>query len=78
MYVHTPLMWDFFEDMTDFQETLIRPHAGSVGDMCSTPWRPRCRRRPYREFRERLLFDGELYSTIIAPGRLTDLSEVQH
>jgi anaerobic magnesium-protoporphyrin IX monomethyl ester cyclase len=81
MYVHAPLMWGFpFEDMTDFQETLgfgrmLEALGGHVFYTLATPLPATAL---YREFRERLLFDGELYSTIIAPGRLTDLSEVQH
>jgi hypothetical protein len=31
----------------------------------------------YDEFHDRLRFDGGIYSTIIAPGRLTDLSDVE-
>ena len=81
MYVHAPLMWGFpFEDMTDFQETLgfgrmLEALGGHVFYTLATPLPATAL---YREFRERLLFDGELYSTIIAPGRLADLSEVQH
>jgi radical SAM superfamily enzyme YgiQ (UPF0313 family) len=81
MYVHTPLMWGFpFEDMGDFQETLgfgriLEALGAHTFYTLATPLPATAL---HEEFRHRLRFDGEIYSTIIAPGCLTDLSDVQH
>jgi radical SAM superfamily enzyme YgiQ (UPF0313 family) len=80
MYVHAPLMWGFpFEDMSDFQQTLgfgrmLEALGAHVFYTLATPLPATAL---CDEFRDRLRFDGEVYSTIIAPGRLTDLSDVE-
>jgi radical SAM superfamily enzyme YgiQ (UPF0313 family) len=81
MYVHTPLMWGFpFEEMRDFQETLafgriLEALGAHVFYTLATPLPATAL---CEEFRDRLQFDGSIYSTIIAPGQLTDLTDVQH
>jgi radical SAM superfamily enzyme YgiQ (UPF0313 family) len=80
MYVHAPLMWGFpFENMAAFHETLgfgrlLETLGAHVFYTLATPLPATAL---YEEFRDRLQFDGEIYSTIIAPGRRTDLSEVE-
>jgi radical SAM superfamily enzyme YgiQ (UPF0313 family) len=80
MYVHTPLMWGFpFEDMRDFHETLAfgqyLTHQGAhVFYTLATPLPATVL---HEEYRDRLAFDPAIYSTIVAPGRSTDLSEVE-
>ena len=79
MYVHTPLMWGFpFEDIRDFHETLLfgRYLESCGAEVFYTLATPLPATSLYEEFRERLSFDPQIYSTIIAPGRVTDLSEV--
>jgi radical SAM superfamily enzyme YgiQ (UPF0313 family) len=81
MYVHTPLMWGFsFEEMRDFQETLgfgriLEALGAHAFYTLATPLPATAL---CEEFRGRLQFDGAIYSTIIAPGPLTDLTDVQH
>jgi anaerobic magnesium-protoporphyrin IX monomethyl ester cyclase len=80
MYVHAPLMWGFpFEEMGDFQETVV---FGRYLEHCKaqvfyTLATPLPATALYEEFRHRLCFNPDIYSTIIAPGRMTDLSEVK-
>ena len=79
MYVHAPLMWGFpFEDIDDFHDTLVfgdyLRHSGAhVFYTLATPLPGTVL---YREFENRLAFHPDIYSTIIAPGRTADLSEV--
>jgi hypothetical protein len=80
MYVHAPLMWGFpFEDLAAFQETLAfgRMLESLGAHVFYTLATPLPATALYDEFRDRLRFDGRIYSTIIAPGRLTDLSDVE-
>jgi len=79
MYVHTPLMWGFpFEDIADFRETMafgqFLGHCGA--NVFYTLATPLPATALYEEFKERLAFRSDIYSTIIAPGREADLSEV--
>jgi anaerobic magnesium-protoporphyrin IX monomethyl ester cyclase len=80
MYVHTPLMWGFpFENMNDFRETLgfgrYLEHCGA--NVFYTLATPLPATKLYEEFKNRLVFNPEIYSTIIAPGRTVDLAEVE-
>jgi radical SAM superfamily enzyme YgiQ (UPF0313 family) len=79
MYVHTPLMWGFpFEEIADFRETLafgqFLGHCGA--NVFYTLATPLPATALYDEFKDRLAFRADIYSTIIAPGRAADLSEV--
>ncbi|MBI4612750.1 MAG: B12-binding domain-containing radical SAM protein [Planctomycetes bacterium] len=79
MYVHTPLLWGFpFETMDDFRETIAfgryLEHCG--GHVFYSLVTPLPATALAEEFRERILFDPSIYSTIIAPGREADLSQV--
>jgi radical SAM superfamily enzyme YgiQ (UPF0313 family) len=79
MYVHTPLMWGFpFETLDDFHQTLVfgqyLRHCGA--NVFYTLATPLPGTALFEEFRERLSFHPEIYSTIVAPGRVADLSPV--
>ena len=80
MYVHAPLMWGFpFEDVRDFTGTLgfgrmLEALGAHVFYTLATPLPATAL---HEEFKERLVFDGTVYSTIIAPGRETDLRDVE-
>jgi radical SAM superfamily enzyme YgiQ (UPF0313 family) len=80
MYVHTPLMWGFpFEDLTDFRETLLfgqyLEHCGA--NVFYTMATPLPATALYEEYRARLAFDPETYSTIIGSGGSTNLADVE-
>lgn len=80
MYVHAPLMWGFpFEDLHDFAETLRFGHTLEAlgAHVFYTLATPLPATALHEEFKDRLVFDGTLYSTIIAPGRDTDLRDVE-
>ena len=79
MYVHTPLMWGFpFETLADFEQTLVfgeylKHCRANVFYTLATPLPGTAL---FNEFHDRLAFRPDIYSTIIAPGRKADLSEV--
>jgi hypothetical protein len=72
-------MWGFpFEEMQDFRDTLVfgdylRHCGGHVFYTLATPLPGTAL---YEEFRHRLMFNPEIYSTIVASGPVADLSEV--
>ena len=71
MYVHTPLMWGFpFEDLSDFNDTLLLrgdpEHSGA--NVFYTMATPLPATVLYEDYQDRLVFDPEIYSTIVAPG----------
>ncbi len=79
MYTHTPLMWGFpFETMSDFHQTLAfgqyLNHCGA--NVFYSLVTPLPGTALYEEFRDRLTFRPDVYSTIIAPGREANLAEV--
>jgi len=81
MYVHTPLMWGFpFEDFTDFRETLLfgqyLQHCGA--NVFYTMATPLPATALYAEYRDRLAFDPETYSTIIGSSGSTNLADVEN
>ena len=79
MYVHTPLMWGFpFEDLSDFNDTLLfgryLEHSGA--NVFYTMATPLPATVLYEEYQDRLVFDPEIYSTIVAPGGSSSLDDV--